>query len=372
MHLQQPHPVTRVEIDASGHAVKDNATQNAFIEKRWVRITHTAGHASVKRWPDKTISYCYDTIESRDQLHEYLLAATQRWQHAGLFADAYKYVQVAEPGSSCTRHKQRTDILVISHNTEGVLRTTVGIYPLDSDLPDYVGPYSSLSTRNDVGMLDAVANIAHELGHAWGLGHEHQNPAFWKYEVSEGVPNGAQNQGSGWTWSSAQFDCKALSDYERISAQVRELQPKDLDTICVVRRVARRYGFSAMEWLPDTSSNLKREVSNIYAEESDVDWQSIMLYPSRSGGKGPAAPANEGEEMDANDGRSSVLKRRDGSNWNGNYHPSERDIRGIREIYEDDMFPGGEPILPVDEEHKHGGKFRAMARKIKCKISGGD
>lgn len=37
----------------------------------------------------------------------------------------------------------------------------------------------NLSDRTDVGMLDVVANDAHELGHAWGLLHEHQNPAFW-------------------------------------------------------------------------------------------------------------------------------------------------------------------------------------------------
>lgn len=355
--LQAPHPVEYLALDASGYAASDNATHDA-ITKRYVAMFPKEGPGAAKLWPDKTISYCYNTQESSDRLADYFFEATRKWQRAQLLHDVYKYVEAAKPGPDCVNNPQRSKMLVISYNTDGKLETTLGMRSLDSRDATNKGPSMTLSDKTSIGMLDITANIAHEIGHAWGLTHEHQNIYFWLPDLGEGPMSSAP-------FTEANFNCKALKDYLEVYNRVAKDAPDDVRDLCRSRNVAARHGFSAAEWLP-IREQMTLETGRFNRGSDDVDWESIMIYPSGAGGSGEAAPPAAGQALDANDHRQNVLTRRDGSRIKANHDPSSRDVQGIRRLYEDNSFPQGNPVLPNSKESKFFPKFTKMFKKDKC------
>jgi hypothetical protein len=162
--------VEAIPVDAAGYAIRTvdtNGTRQDSKKKRWFGVAPGQGGDPVYLWPDKTISYCFDSTESRAAIIEPLKLAIQAWAAAGLSRYVYKYDEVADPGTACTGHSQRDRILVISHNTLSTLSTVVGRPPLNrEDRPDYDGPTMQLSAVDTVGQLNIVANFAHEIGHA--------------------------------------------------------------------------------------------------------------------------------------------------------------------------------------------------------------
>ncbi|KAM0322466.1 hypothetical protein ACHAQA_009535 [Verticillium albo-atrum] len=373
LQLQAPHPVEHLEIDAAGYAVTDNATLRETILKRWVAITPVEGKSA--RWPDNTISYCYESIQARDKLYRYIKAARDKWQAAGLNSLVYKYQQVAEPGRACTHNPQRDHILVISYNDEGKLSSSLGVPPLDNKTPEtkkYKGPFMMLSDAENVGMLDVAANVAHELGHVWGLVHEHQNQYFWLGSAVGADPDAKMPDGMNYRddppFNKLMFRCSALKDYESTRDRVLAEKPEDVDKLCTKHSVAMKHKFSAMDWLPIAGGNLKLSATGNFVSVEDIDWMSIMLYPSGAGARGDAAPPGPGEELGSNDHREHVLVLADGSPWHGNFVPSEGDIKGIKYIYEDHNFPEGEPVLISDKGSKWNDKFKSAIGQAKCHV----
>lgn len=221
-------------------------------------------------WPNRQIRYCFENDEAADVLREPLEEAHELWQRSGLGAE----FTIAEVGEQeCQEHPQST-LLVLWTGDDGKMGTTIG-------LPKNKRPHMLLTTSIHKGMLDQVLNFAHELGHAWGLMHEHQNPNFWSSGTIDhakgGTVFGPENHGN--------WRCENLKDYKEqfgIQYPVRNpgydsgfgpsISPADN---CKSYDYATQNDFSAGDYLPMPSHH------GIGGSEGktgdDVDWDSIML-----------------------------------------------------------------------------------------------
>ncbi|KAI7782832.1 uncharacterized protein LA080_012873 [Diaporthe eres] len=338
-----------VTAEESGYAVKGGLARRDLLQKRYFAMKPDPVR---RRWPQRTISYCYESTAARGALHKSLIAATNLWKTAGLASAAYKYKEIADPGSSCTGHEDRHQILVISitpdqwTTDQDAGYATVGVPALDDRKPDYVGPEMYINHNLYVaeGKTRFVATIAHELGHVWGLYHEHQNKLFWElpYSSSQGQVFGTN------------FHCARFHDYAAARDRIREKYPNDpaelervTGLICRIMSFAQDYHFSAASYLPEGSSAAMQwpnEIPRTGATNNYVDWSSVMIY---AGGD--------------------MLLKNDGSSFDENDKPSQGDIVGIRKIY-DDAFSAHEfPTLPSSTKSPFYTKWKDMVKKKVCK-----
>lgn len=70
-----------------------------------------------------------------------------------------------------------------------------------------------LSDVLTMGHRNVVANYAHEMGHAWGFHHEHQNPDWWSEAWSE-------EYRKDYFFGEGSFFCERLSDYAEALARI--------------------------------------------------------------------------------------------------------------------------------------------------------
>lgn len=347
--LQHNHHDVIITADESGYAVKGAVARRDLLQKRYYAMKPDSIR---KRWPQRTISYCYESTAARGAIHTSLIAAANLWKTAGLASGAYKYKEIADPGSSCTGHEDRHQILVISitpdqwTSDQDAGSATVGMPALNDLKPDYVGPEMYINHNLYVaeGKTRFVATIAHELGHVWGLYHEHQNRLFWDapYSFSRGQVFGAR------------FQCARFHDYTEARNRIRDKYPNDpaelerkSNQICTIKAFAQEFHFSAADYLPDATSGAMQwpnDIPRTGATNNHVDWSSIMIY---AGGD--------------------VLLKNDGSAFGENDKPSQSDIVGIRKIY-DDAFSAHEfPTLPSSTKSPFYTKWKDMVKKKVCK-----
>lgn len=232
----------------------------------------------------------------------------------------------------------RAEVLLIKYNDQGKLSASTGIPPLDPKDKDYVGPIMNLSDREDVGMLDVVANYAHELGHVWGLLHEHQNPAWW----------GSLYNYGGYKQLFT-FNCQNLKDYAEVAAR---LSPEEMEEACRSRNKAEDAKFSAVEYLPQLTGGWGE------GPLAKLDKESIMLYPSGAGATGEASPGN--------DQRTAILlDARDGTRLPINTKPSKRDIDGILKLY-NTKWGTTNPTLLNQPSNSKSSRFRNLFKRKGC------
>lgn len=306
-------------------ATSSNITSEEHeLSRRWVSIEKDDAATNVGPsvvWPDKTIKYCYTDVEARGKLYDDVLVAMKLWWDNGLPA-TFKFYEGTDMW--CQNAANEDTALWISYSApaseggQSIMSTTPG-------KPGRSGKASmTLTDDPKVGMQSVIPNYAHEIGHAWGLLHEHQSPVFWAK---------AQGGKGGSTFGLDNWHCKNLADYEQALARIQakmdeygadyaEWAEMNLgphrDKLCTSRFIARLYGFNAAEYLPFSESDCSLGTEN----DDDVDWDSIMLYPTGAGG----AQAADGT-------RSPVLTKPNGDNITPNYVPSQRDIKGLIELY---------------------------------------
>lgn len=289
-------PNKRTNPNPNYPAVETLNTTSPLV-RRAISIENRPNDNSAPRiWPNKKIRYCFDDKDPSAVIRGLWAAAIELW--APLKRHGFSYEEVSD--SVC--NSQRSTVLRIYYNPEGRLASTLGIPPIDEAAnaadPDHaiVGPYTHLSDKDGIGQDDIDANVAHELGHVWGLHHEHQNPYYWRVSPAD--------SGFGWSFPTVRgsqihfqtsgFNCRSLKDYDashaRVQAKIdaaiqannRRLQVEletDLARLCISSQAAGKHGFSAAEWLPLANTN------NLVADD-DFDPDSLMMYPSGAGGTG--------------------------------------------------------------------------------------
>ncbi|EQB55036.1 hypothetical protein CGLO_05067 [Colletotrichum gloeosporioides Cg-14] len=317
LHYPSVDAPVEITLNLEGVNVTQVGTHSInSTEKRWVTIKDGGGRlARSFKWPNKKIRFHYETEEAKEKLEVYLDAAKALWSAAGL-PDDFTYEEVT---SETDYEAKKGQILQIKYNDRNYLGTTLGL-PTQDD--GGTRPMMDLCDSDKIGTLNIVANFAHELGHAWGLHHEHQNPQFWAIPHTETKGDRVQF-GPGY----GEFRCESLSDYQATKTKLVERYGEGegnarLRQSCLKRKDAIRDEFrGAIEWLPlDPSEDFVGSVK-------EFDERSIMLYPSRAGGSGTA------NGQGADDGRAVVLTRADGKELDYNTAPSEQDVQGIRKLY---------------------------------------
>ncbi|KFY36961.1 hypothetical protein V494_04918 [Pseudogymnoascus sp. VKM F-4513 (FW-928)] len=285
----------------------DRGASTSPLERRYFIIDETSSSVKKNHWKNGQIRYCYESEEAKTILDKDVKKAFEVWSTAGL-----DDISMAPAGEVECRENPYTVLHIIY--TTGTLSTFVGFPWPNNEIYKEPGKLSMrLSDRTDIGNLDKIGNYAHELGHALGLFHEHQNPAFWRdvNDADRGTDFGPNN-----------FNCQNLNDYDEAQRKFQIKYPLSemADTLCISRTRSNEFDFSASDFLP-----LQSEMGKAH-EDGGVDWDSIMIYNSGVGGRiDPSIPGD--------DKRLPVLLKNDGSRIQINNAPSTQDIAGVSELY---------------------------------------
>ncbi|KAF1357175.1 hypothetical protein EJ07DRAFT_181349 [Lizonia empirigonia] len=275
---------------------KENSTSTSnsttTFRKRYVTINPGTGAADDRLWPNGKIQYCFESSATKELFFEDLLEARKLWENSGLGAD---FDWVEKDSSFCNNNANRPNFLLIVES-DGLSCTTRVPPPnkLSGD-PENIGPLMRLTADGNIGKQNLVANFAHQMGHAWGLHHEHQNPAWWSSDYAAADGN---------IFSASNFKCENLADYSSVS---QTLSADDMKA-CTSRAFAKAHRFSAAEYLPITDSTAYRASKKF----TEPGWESIMIYGS---------------------GIESVLTKPNGDQIKQNLAPSQQDVQGLKQLY---------------------------------------
>ncbi|KAI9037270.1 uncharacterized protein KD926_000707 [Aspergillus affinis] len=217
-------------------------------------------------WPGGVVPFCWENDATRLEFIRDLHHAMNLWYTAGLPEPRFRFYEVSY--EDCMRDRRNS---LVIHKADGPLEfaTTVGKYtgPPSDLLPGSVAYFNSETEipSGRVARNTIAEKIAHEIGHIFGLYHEHQDPYFWRppSPVFEIV-------------------CPSIEGFEQATEHLDIVEIYGPDGICVNQHTALYRGWNNVaHFLPILElAHLARPPPPHVPENSDVDWDSIMLYPS--------------------------------------------------------------------------------------------
>ncbi|KAK1143554.1 hypothetical protein N8T08_006360 [Aspergillus melleus] len=260
-------------------------------------------------WPEGIVPYCWANERARGRLAHQLRGAINLWSAAGLPETRFKFREMAL--EDCMRDR-RNSLVIASQRGSLEYTTTVGKYvgPVDEIVP---GPFANFNEEADFARPSYPSNtvaekIAHEIGHIFGLYHEHQDPYF-------STPNHRLFT----------LYCQHIEGYDQATADLTFDEIWGENGVCVNQHAALDHGFaSAAHFLPMQELNYLPHPDR-GPENEDVDWDSIMLYHSSVASKrGPG------------DHPHTIVKARGGRNYRIRIKraPSRGDVRALIRLYD--------------------------------------
>lgn len=249
-----------------------------------------SGNSPAKPWPGSSVDWCLVADDDSTELLNLMDQVWVMWVNA---FDGSKGSSVSLNYAGLCKSDTGGNFLQITLTNDQYAVTSIGFqgagFPVKNTMRFDMS--SSWGTGN------AVVNLAHEIGHAFGLAHEHQKPSAWKPN-----PVGGDDD------PLLQFNCQNLKDYDKFKQA-----GNDMSLLCSSRIAAIAEGFSAVDILPFTALS--------YIQSLAFDWDSIMLYSSKAGAK------------TINGAIQPVLTRYDKSIILPNMKPSAGDGAAIQALY---------------------------------------
>lgn len=245
-------------------------------------------------WPDKKLTWCQEGDTKDQGLQDLWGQAWDKWTAA--FGGADRSGLTTSYEGLCKDDKDGKH-LHITLTTEKRAGTTVGYRKpgfTDKGEPNHV---MRIDLSAEWGTLNPASNLAHEMGHAFGLLHEHQKWMAWNPDRLSDPPRNDPL---------IKLNCENLYDYDDFKSR-----GEPVDDLCKSMFFSAGRGFSAADFLPWPQATT-------HEQSPDFDWNSIMMYASNSGSKAADKP---------------TLVKFNGDLIGRILEPSGRDGEAIRALY---------------------------------------
>lgn len=245
-------------LSLAGDVLTNNNHAKIVHGKRSIYIDPN-GAGGLKPWPESRLSWCLAADLRDAQFEDLMSQAWAKWNSA-IGGPRRSKLTVSYEGL-CTESKN-DGYLHVFLTTEKRAATTLGYKKAGYDDKGMPNQLMYFDKSSDWGTGNSASNLAHELGHAFDLLHEHQKYSAWHSDLIGGRPNPL-----------LKFNCENLADYDQF-----EKDGKPMDQLCKSMFMSQSWGFSASEFLSYPQSRT-------HGQSASFDFDSIMIYGSTAGAK---------------------------------------------------------------------------------------